>query len=205
MKKLDVSFIKQKTIKHIFVKDIVRKNYVSSFVFLCVIVLGFLMLQTDGFSEITKTCTYVYNPINSLFNDGGSISFATKNLSEINNSNLKFITPIKCNNIENVNNELHFEIDSNIMIIAPEAGIVSKIGVLANGEKFIEIKHSKNVVTRLENVYIVGVVSGQVVNKGKDIAIAKVGSVVRFSLLEDGVKQPNISVVKNEIIWKSFQ
>ena len=205
MKKLVVTKIKKLNIKHIYISRVVKKNYVISLVLIAVIFSFGLFFNSTKNTEIIKTCMQIYSPVNPLFNDGGNILFASANANNLSENNLKFITPIKCSNITNLNSELHFEIDSNIMIVAPEAGIISAVGVLPNGEKFIEISHSKTVKSRLENVYIVGVINGQVVNKGKDIAIAKVGETVRFFITENDVKQPNITINKNEIVWQKFQ
>ena len=89
------------------------------------------------------------------------------------------------------------------MVVAPEDGIIKEIGYLPNGEKYIEIMHAKNVTTKIENIYITGVVSGQVVAKGKDIATVKLGDVVRFSIYENDIKQTNILINKNQIEWEN--
>ena len=59
--------------------------------------------------------------------------------------------------------------------------------------------------SRIENIGILGVVLGEVVAKGKDIATATVGEVVRFSVYVDGIKQTNITLDKNQILWENSQ
>ena len=205
MRKLLVTKIEKLNIKHIYTSKVVKQNYIISFCLIAVIFSAGLFFNSAKNTDIIKTCVQIYNPINPLFNDDGNILFANANSSYLNNNSLKFITPIKCSNIKNCNSELWFEVDNNIMIVAPESGIISGVGVLPNGEKFIEISHNKNIKTRLENVYILGVVNGQMVSKGKDIGIAKLGETVRFFITENNVKQPNISINKNEIVWEKYQ
>lgn len=206
MKNIKLISIKKRNIKHVYVKAVIKKNYIVSGVIFAVLLLSTLMLSsTSNLTEVSLASSQFYNPINPLFNDEGGIIFTSSALSTVDKNNLKFVTPIKCSNITNVNGELNYEIDSNIMVIAPEAGVVKEIGILPNGEKYIEIAHSKNIITRIENIYIVGVVNGEVVKKGKDIATVKLGTTVKFMLYENGVKQTNISLNKNEIVWESFQ
>lgn len=157
----------------------------------------------DVFNGYDQLCTEIYNPIDALFNDNGGIVFTSKMLNNINKNNLKFVTPIKCSDISIVDDTINYVIDNSIMIIAPEDGIIKSIGYLPNGEKYIEIAHSKNIVSRLENIYITGVVTGQVVAKGKDIATARMDSVVRFSIYEDGTKISNLKLNKNVITWEN--
>lgn len=206
MKKIKLISLTKRNIKHTYSKVVVKKNYITSAVLVVAIMLCCAALKTTSFSSaISETYAKIYNPINPLFNDEGGIMFTSVTLENVNKNNLKFITPIKCSEITNINGELNYQIDSNIMVIAPEDGIIKEIGVLPNGEKYIEIAHSKNIVSRIENIYIVGVLNGEAVKKGKDIATVKLGSTVKFSIYEDGIKQTNISVVKNEIVWESYQ
>ncbi len=204
MNKLSVIKIEQRKIKHVYANKVSYKNYVVSAVLLLIILLGCISvknLKTDY--SVSDLMLKVYNPINQLFNYEGGIIFTNNSLQVINNKVLKFITPIKCSNITNINGELNYEIDSNIMVVAPEAGVIKEIGVLPNNQKYIEILHGKNIISRIENVYIVGVVAGQVVSKGKDIATVKLLETVKFMLFEDGVKLTNIALKNNEITWQN--
>lgn len=206
MKNLKVSSLSKHKIKHIYLKKVTKRNYIVSAVVFVFLIASCCMIKfVDVLKGYDQLCSQIYSPVNPLFNDNGGIIFTNKTLENINKNNLKFITPIKCSEIKNVGGELHYLIDSSIMIISPEDGIIKEIGVLPNGEKYIEIAHSKNVVTRIENIYITGVINGQVVAKGKDIATSQIGETVRFSIYEDGIKQPNITLNKNQIIWESFQ
>ena len=88
------------------------------------------------------------------------------------------------------------------MVKACEDGIVTGLGVLPTGEKYIEIKHNASVVTRYLNIDITGVVINQLVKKGKDIATAKPNEYLKLSVFIEGVSQ-NLSVNKNQVVWES--
>lgn len=202
--KIKVCSLTKKSIQHLYVKKINKHNFVTFGIMLLMVMLSVLGIKyIDVFNGYDQLCTEIYNPIDALFNDNGGIVFTSKMLSNINKNNLKFVTPIKCSEISIVDDTINYVIDNSIMIIAPEDGIIKSIGYLPNGEKYIEIAHSKNIVSRLENIYITGVVTGQVVAKGKDIATARMDSVVRFSIYEDGVKISNLKLNKNVIIWEN--
>ncbi len=202
--KIKVCSLTKKSIQHLYVKKINKHNFVTFGIMLLMVMLSVLGIKyIDVFNGYDQLCTEIYNPIDALFNDNGGIVFTSKMLNNINKNNLKFVTPIKCSDISIVDDTINYVIDNSIMIIAPEDGIIKSIGYLPNGEKYIEIAHSKNIVSRLENIYITGVVTGQVVAKGKDIATARMDSVVRFSIYEDGTKISNLKLNKNVITWEN--
>lgn len=202
--KIKVCSLTKKSIQHLYVKKINKHNFVTFGIMLLIVMLSVLSIKyIDVFNGYDQLCTEIYNPIDALFNDNGGIVFTSKMLNNINKNNLKFVTPIKCSDISIVDDTINYVIDNSIMIIAPEDGIIKSIGYLPNGEKYIEIAHSKNIVSRLENIYITGVVTGQVVAKGKDIATARMDSVVRFSIYEDGIKISNLKLNKNVITWEN--
>lgn len=203
--KIKVCSLTKKSIQHLYVKKINKHNFVTFGIMLLMVMLSVLGIKyIDVFNGYDQLCTEIYNPIDALFNDNGGIVFTSKMLNNINKNNLKFVTPIKCSDISIVDDTINYVIDNSIMIIAPEDGIIKSIGYLPNGEKYIEIAHSKNIVSRLENIYITGVVTGQVVAKGKDIATARMDSVVRFSIYEDGTKISNLKLNKNVITWENW-
>lgn len=206
MKKLNITAISKNKIKHIYVKNVTKQNYLFSIVAFILIFASCLMLKSvNGINDYAYECFQIYSPINTLFNESGGIIFTNSSLEQLNKKNLKFITPIK-SSVVNVNNgELCFNVDVSIMVLSPEDGIVKEIGVLPNGEKYIEIMHNKNTVSRIENIYITGVVPNQVVSKGKDIATTRIGDIVRFSIYVDGIKQSNIKLEKNDVIWENLQ
>lgn len=202
--KIKVCSLTKKSIQHLYVKKINKHNFVTFGIMLLMVMLSVLGIKyIDVFNGYDQLCTEIYNPIDALFNDNGGIVFTSKMLNNINKNNLKFVTPIKCSDISIVDDTINYVIDNSIMIIAPEDGIIKSIGYLPNGEKYIEIAHTKNIVSRLENIYITGVVTGQVVAKGKDIATARMDSVVRFSIYEDGTKISNLKLNKNVITWEN--
>lgn len=205
MKTLKVVSLKQNKIKNKYVKVENRKNVLLSASMIVIIFLCcFALNLSDNTTNFSHTFNQVYNPVNPLYNSLGDVVFTGSNANiNLENRHLKFIVPIRCANISTENGNINFVIDSNIMIMSPEDGVISQIGVLLNGEKFIEIMHSNQVVSRFENIDLTGVIINEAVKKGKEVATAKVGETVRFSVFSNSIKQTNLTINKNQIIWEN--
>lgn len=145
--------------------------------------------------------TYVYNPVNSLYNDTGELTFTSG--VAIEKELLDFIIPIKAKNIDiDVTGSIVFEIGESIMVKSPEAGVVSEIGFSNDGVKYIKIKHGIEMSTVISNLDIIGVVEGEVVKKGGDIATAKEGESITMQIFENNVPLTNLKINQSKIIWK---
>lgn len=206
MKKLSVKTVCNNNIKHIYIKKVNKLNNKISMIMCGVLMLFTLGIKyVDIFDGYDQICAEIYNPINSLYNENNGIVFASKNLDWVDKNKLKFVTPIKCGQFVIEDGVISYTIDSSIMVIAPESGIVTGVGYLPNGEKYIEITHSSGVKTRIENIFLTGVVNGQVVAKGKDIATVKLNEIVKFSIYENNEIITNIKLNKNQIEWQNLQ
>ena len=202
MKTLKVTSIKKNKIKNIYLKVERKKSVITCAILGCFISIFSFGVAIFGNSSITDTYASVYNPFNTLYNSFGDVIFTSTSLNLIETKNLKLMVPVKCSDIESENGELEFLIDNSIMVKACEDGIVTGLGVLPTGEKYIEIKHNASVVTRYLNIDITGVVINQLVKKGKDIATAKPNEYLKLSVFIEGVSQ-NLSVNKNQVVWES--
>ena len=166
-----------------------------------ILILSIGILSLDSLSNITTEMTYVYNPVNSLYNDTGELTF-TSGIA-IEKELLDFIIPIKAKNIEiDVTGSIVFEIGESIMVKSPEAGVVSEIGFSNDGVKYIKIKHGIEMSTVISNLDIIGVVEGEVVKKGGDIATAKEGESITMQIFENNVPLTNLKINQSKIIWK---
>lgn len=200
MKSLTITKIKQKCVKNIYLKVERKKSAIACVLCSCFIMLFCCAVVASNNKEITSAYALVYNPVNPLYNNFNDVVFTSAQNDKTLNKNLKFLVPVKSSKFESENGELKFFIDNSIMVKSCEDGIVCGMGVLPNGEKYLEIKHSPSVVSRYSNIDITGVVINQLVKKGKDVATAKLGEYLRFSVFVDGVSQ-NLTVSKNLVLW----
>lgn len=97
---------------------------------------------------------------------------------------------------------ISFTVDDSILVAASAKGIVTDSGILETGGKFVEIKHSKTISTKYENIEIAGVVRGDIIKQGQDIATCKSGEVVRFTVLLNGQPVQTLKIEDNKVVWQ---
>ena len=201
MKKLKITNIKKNKIKNINLKTERVKSV--AYIVACSLFVGVFSLGIYVFGG-SYALSYVQalNPFSNLYSSSEGVIFTNSEYKFSDSKNLKFIVPVMSTNVTNENGELNFFVDNSIMVKSCEDGIVTGIGTLPDGKKYIEITHAGGVVTRYSNMDIVGVKLKELVKKGKDIATAKQNSVVTLSVFVDGVSQ-NLSINKNQVVWES--
>lgn len=182
------------------------KTFALSLAFILLVgcAFGLKYIFTDYGKVLSSAISYIYDPVNPLYNDMGHIIFTNSNAFQEFNviKDVSLIVPINTIKMQVEDNFISFEITSSVMVFASASGVVTVVSNLENGSKYIEIKHSKNISTRYENIDIAGVVPGEVVKSGQEIATAKFGSVVKFTVLKDGEPVSNLKVVQNKIVWE---
>jgi hypothetical protein len=195
--------------KHYVVYKNTSKRNKFEFVAICVMFLTLTLLSfainfyNTGFSDAMQTTvSYFKNPINPLYSDLGHIIFTSCDAVIYNTEkNVNLIVPVLSSKTTVNNDNLEFIIVDSIMVMASEDGVVEEVGTQANGQKFIKIKHSKSIETRYSNIDIAGVVPGEIVKSGQDIATAKVGEIVRFTVLKNGSVAVGLKINKNKVEW----
>lgn len=168
---------------------------------LLIIIATIVMFSSESMSTIAKGMAYVYNPVNSLYNDNSGVVFTSGVLAEKEMQD--FVIPIKGGETSiDDNGDIHFKVVNSIMVMSPESGVVDSVGLSNDGIKYIKIRHSLNIYSFIENVDIVGVSAGQIVKRGEDIAIAKEGTVVTMRLLDGDTPLSGLKINQSKIVWK---
>lgn len=184
------------------IPKIKRKQNIMSLGVFGLLMLGCLMGRYSNFlglNNFYNTVTTVMNPIQELYNDNVDIVFA--GTDSVSAKDLKIIIPVKCEKYEIKNGTLNMTVGDNIMLMAPESGVVEEIGTLFGGGKYIKLRLANNFYCIVENLDILGTKENEIVKKGQDIATLVKGEVVKMSLYENGQKLNNINVNKNIIEW----
>ncbi len=183
-----------------------KKNKQQCILYAVVFSFSFLLLSIISLNSSLNVTSYlkIFQKLNmpylTIQNNDVEDYLATSNVI---NKNLKFISPVKCEKYEISGGDINYTIDNYIMVIAPEDGVVTNISYTNSGEKFIEITHANDYVTRIVNVSICGCSVNEIVGKGKEIATAKVGEIVKLEILKNNLKLQNLKIEKNEILWDS--
>ena len=182
----------------------IKKNKSFSIIPICAFVIVAILLcmsiDSVGITQIASSMCYVYNPVNSLYNDNSSLVFANAGLVT---GNTDFTLPIVSNKYEILGNgDIVIEVVNSIMVKAIESGVVEDIGISNDGIKYIRIMHSLDTHTIIENVDIIGVNEYDKIKKGQEIATAKLGDKVVVKIFHMGSKVENIKINQSKIIWK---
>ena len=145
---------------------------------------------------------YVYNPISSLYSDSGNLIFTSGEL--FNKESVDLTLPIVSSDIEvDSTGSIHIGVVNSIMVKAPDAGVVEKVGMSLDGIKYIKINHSQSISTLIENVNIIGVESGVIVKKGQDIATACEGERIVLKVFYNGFQISNIKLNQSKVVWEN--
>ena len=86
-----------------------RSNFiipVCSFVIVAVLLC--MSIESIGITQIASSMCYVYNPVNSLYNDNSSLVFANAGISK---NNVDFTLPIVSNKYEILSYSENFKIN----------------------------------------------------------------------------------------------
>ena len=146
-------------------------------------------------NDVVHDSAKVFNPISELYRDVEVASFV--------NGNFSFIVPIKTDQYVIGDNSIEFKVGSSIMVYSPANGMIESID--GSNRKTIKIKHSENVFSVISNVEIVGVKVGEIVKQGKEIATAKVGETLTFSIEKDGRYINGLYLNKSYVKWKEVK
>lgn len=184
--------------------EMARKTlFAIGFLLIPVACLGLLGVSGNlGFGEYKDAIYSTYNPIYSPYVEMGGIIFVNGTGYSLKNTNdLEFGLIMNAEN-KVVNNQIEFVASENILINAPENGLVSDIGVTNDGIKYITIIHSKDIKSVIENIDISAVKVGQMVNKNQEIATAIMGEKIILRLYKNDKQLTNLTIENNKILWK---
>lgn len=197
-----VSLIK----KEIIYKNVRHKNFrtgtlLSLILIVPMVVLGFIKFNDNETNGIFESVVALGNPNYLPYVDYGGIVFTDAEAYLNLNEDIALILPANSKSIQKGENSLLLTIQENLVIFAPEKGVVSDVGE-KDGVKYIRILHSKDIETLLENIDISGVQIGNIVEKGQEIGTAKNDSILKFQILSKGNCVKNISFKNNVIVWE---
>lgn len=136
--------------------------------------------------------------------DDGNIFFVSSSGEFINLGTKKpTLTLPSGEKYEYENGVFIFNIKENLTIKASGCGVVKAVGMLENGLKFVEIRHSNNVITRYENLKVVGVGQNYNVKNVNVIGTCEEESGFIFKVFKGGKLLTDIVVENGEIKWEN--
>lgn len=183
-------------------------SFLKKYLTLVIITLIFLVLficdnsssRAGGvIMDNLKSIATSFTPTTDLFDDGSEVSFVSYFFGmKINKPNEKctFVLPTKSENISTTDDYLCYNFSGLISSIAK--GRVKAIGYTTAGEKYVEIEHNENYVSRYVGNFVLGVASGDYVNASSPILTLDGKNLIKIYIH----KSENL-VKTNEIEWKN--
>ncbi|MBQ7351700.1 MAG: hypothetical protein IJW59_02390 [Clostridia bacterium] len=169
------------------------------------IIIAFVVMFSFGGVDVQSVggrMGYVFDPVNSLYNDNGSIVFTSAGYY-VSKEKLDFVIPMLGASMTiDESGTIDIVVGNSIMVKAIESGVVEDIGISLNGIKYIKIRHSKDIVSEIQNVDIVGVNVGASVKKGLDIATSKENTHIFVKIFDCEKQVKNIKIIESKIIWE---
>jgi len=162
---------------------------------------------SGSYKEVIDALSYKltnsFSPNKQLYEDKDANLYFVFNGINFNLGTNKPKLKLPLNNDWELNNGIvNFSIGEDIVIKSAGKGIVKRIGVLDNDLKFIEIIHSGNIITRYENLKIVGVgVNFNVRSQQILGTLAEEGLV--FKIMQNGSVITSYEIINGEIKWEN--
>ena len=123
-------------------------------------------IDVENVNQVLNTAAYLQNPINPLYSDMGNIVFTDGfNIVRLKNKDLDFEVPLIYKNVNQLDNALEFTTSDNLVLTAPEDGVVTDIFMVGTNVKCIKIKHSNNVYSIIANIDNLSLDNGQILKK----------------------------------------
>ena len=194
--------------KNVFV--CIKKSRIIAVFFVLVLLLSHFVLycKTDTYKNVVDSLgNKIFNSFSSEYDSSEKDSnifffLFSANYRLLGTKPPKLHLPLS-DEYEAKDGKIYFKISSSLCVKSAGEGIVKSVGYLENGLKFVEIKHSGNVVTRYENLKIVGVGTNFLV---KDIHIIGIGEEevdIIFCILKNGQVVNDYQIENGEIKWQN--
>lgn len=188
---------------------IVKKRTILVFfvVFLLIFTHFLCYFNVSGYKTTIKN---IFSGVINAFNPDDIVSeednnfFFVFNINEYINlgSQKPLLTMPSDEEVVIENGVVTFKIKENLTIKSAGAGIVRDVGILENGLKYIEIRHSGNIVTRYENLKIVGVGINFNVRKISIVGTCEAETDFIFKIYKNNKLIEEIEIENGEITWQ---
>lgn len=163
------------------------------------------VMDNKVMNEVFHIAQNVFSPIQPLYSDNSEINFASSTYTMYlkKNEDVKLTFPVRASGLEEKGDHILFRADSSIMVLSPEDGVVVKIDTTADGKKYIEVKHSDSLSSKLVGIDVTGVTVGQTVAQGQELATLDNTKELKFYLLQNGSVVQNLKIEHQNIVWEA--
>ena len=187
-----------------------KKNLVS--LIICFVLLFshiFLYSKIDGYKKVIDSVnkqifnSFTENDVNLYDNDNNIYFVFNGEIFTLTNERPKLYLP-SFEEYVLEDGMFKFNLSDHFVIHSAGKGVVTNVGYLDNGLKFVEIRHSGGIVTRYENLKIVGVGINFIVKKTNILGTGEIENNFTFKVYYNNVLIKNIKTnEKGEILWEN--
>lgn len=197
--------------KIIYMKNIIitlKRKHIFA-IFCCLLVIFchlFFYFNVEKYKKIVNTISdKIFNSFNNerdATNDDGDIYFVFANFSnKISSEDKPKLHLPSSEEFDLTDGVFTFNLKSQLIVKCAGEGIVTKVGYLENGLKFVEVRHSGGYITRYENLKIVGVGNNFLVKKIHIIGRASEDYPFIFKVILDDKIVSNFTENEGVIKW----
>lgn len=191
----------------------IKKSKIIAFCVCLMLIFSHFILyfQIENYKKVVDSLSYkIFNGFNHKFSEydygeKDSNIFFVSNIKEYISLGVKLPSLFLPTSEEYEMNDgiIKFKITKNFFIKSAGEGIVKSVGFLDNGLKYVEIRHSGNIITRYENLKIVGVGTNFMVKNIHIIGSVEENQNLIFKIIKNGNIVKNYTIENGEIKWQN--
>lgn len=191
----------------------IKKSQIIA-LFMCLVLLlshFVLYFKLESYKKVVDSlCGKIFNGFNYKssefeYNEKDSNIFFVSNSKDYVNLGLK-LPHLKLPSNEDFEiNEgvITFNNEKNFVITCAGEGVVRNVGYQENGLKYVEIRHSGNIITRYENLKVVGVGTNFLVKNINALGVSCGEAKFVFKIIKNGNILTNYTIENGEIKWQN--
>jgi hypothetical protein len=147
--------------------------------------------------SILKDMMTIYSPITSLYSDKNNLSFTAGGL--VYSEELDFTLPMLSTKINIVKGNVMIECDKSVMVSSIESGIVEDINYTLDDIKYIKIRHGVDIYSIIENIDVVSVCVGDVVDRSQPIGVGMPDTTIILKIYKQDTLVDRVKIVDNSL------
>ena len=191
----------------------VKKSQIIA-LFMCLVLLlshFVLYLKFESYKKVVDSlCGKIFNGFNYKssefeYSEKDSNIFFVSNSKDYVSLGLKLpLLKLPCGEDFEINEGIiTFNNKKDFVIKCAGEGIVRNVGYQENGLKYVEIRHSGNIITRYENLKVVGVGTNFLVKSVHALGVSCGETKFVFKIIKNGNILTNYTIENGEIKWQN--
>jgi len=189
-----------------------KSQIIAVFVCFALLLSHFVLyFKLETYKKVVDSLSYkIFNGFNYKssefeYSEKDSNIFFVSNSKDYVNLGLKLpLLKLPCGEDFEINEGvITFNNQKDFVIKCAGEGIVKSVGYQENGLKYVEIRHSGNIITRYENLKVVGVGTNFLVKNIHALGVSSDETKFVFKIIKNGNILTNYTIENGEIKWQN--